>query len=193
MSIGRLHAAAALVLLGPFVPMLFQGEEWGASTPFQYFTDHTDEELGRLVSEGRRREFSAFGWKPEDVPDPQDRATFERSILEWAELDKEPHAGLLDWHKRLITLRRQIPALSDGNLDHVETTWDDGGQWFVLRRGPVAVAVTLAPQAQPVPVPGGATTLLRASEPEATGVSGPAVTLPPDGVAVLGPPGELPA
>ena len=81
--------------------MLFQGEEWGASAPFQYFTDHIDAELGRLVSEGRRREFAAFGWKPEDVPDPQDPATFERSILDWAELDKEPHAGLLEWHQEL--------------------------------------------------------------------------------------------
>src|SRR5207249_8497359 len=98
---GRLRVGAALALTSPFVPMLFQGEEWGASTPFQYFTDHVDPELGRLVSQGRRREFSAFGWKPEDVPDPQDPATFERSILDWAELDTHPHAGLLDWHKAL--------------------------------------------------------------------------------------------
>ncbi|HYH47976.1 MAG TPA: malto-oligosyltrehalose trehalohydrolase, partial [Acidimicrobiia bacterium] len=188
MSTGRLQIAAALVLLGPFVPMLFQGEEWGASTPFQYFTDHIDEELGRLVSEGRRREFGAFGWKPEDVPDPQDRATFERSILEWAELDKEPHAGLLDWHKRLITLRRQIPALSDGNFDHVQTAWDENGQWFRLTRGPVTVAVNLAGHRQAVPVPDQpGTTILAASDPDATAPSTGAVTLPPDSVAVLGP------
>ncbi|MGZ3678250.1 MAG: malto-oligosyltrehalose trehalohydrolase, partial [Ktedonobacterales bacterium] len=67
----RLKVAAALVLTAPFVPMLFQGEEWGATTPFQYFTDHQDANLARAVSEGRRNEFAAFGWNPDDVPDPQ--------------------------------------------------------------------------------------------------------------------------
>jgi maltooligosyltrehalose trehalohydrolase len=71
-STGRLKIAAALVLTAPFVPMLFQGEEWAASTPWLYFTDHQDPDLGRAVSEGRRREFAAFGWKPDDIPDPQD-------------------------------------------------------------------------------------------------------------------------
>ena len=85
MSDGRLRVAAALLLTSPFVPLLFQGEEWGATTPFQYFTDHTDPELGRAVSEGRRREFAAFGWDPQAVPDPQDPATFERSKLDWTE------------------------------------------------------------------------------------------------------------
>src|SRR5262249_5870212 len=99
MSVGRLKVAAALVLCAPFVPMLFQGEEWGAGTPFQYFTDHHDPDLGRAVSEGRRNEFAAFGWRAEDVPDPQDAATFERSKLDWAELDKDPHADVLAWYR----------------------------------------------------------------------------------------------
>src|SRR5208337_3917332 len=77
-NIGRLKTAAALVFTSPFVPMLFQGEEWGASTPFQYFTDHPEPELGKAVSEGRCREFAAFGWKPQDVPDPQAPETFQR-------------------------------------------------------------------------------------------------------------------
>ena len=79
MSEGRLHVAAALLLTSPFVPMLFQGEEWGAATPFQYFTDHDDPELAEAVRAGRRAEFAAFGWDPESMPDPQDLATFERS------------------------------------------------------------------------------------------------------------------
>jgi maltooligosyltrehalose trehalohydrolase len=182
MSPGRLHIAAALVLLGPFVPMLFQGEEWGASTPFQYFTDHIDEELGRLVSEGRRREFSAFGWKPEDVPDPQDPATFDRSILDWTELNKDPHAALLEWHKQLVTLRRRIPDLSDGDFDHVHTTFDEDEQWFVLRRGPITTAANLASEPRSVPVPG-ATSVLLSSEDADLGNA--AVRLPPDSVAVL--------
>ena len=185
MSTGRLHLAAALVLCAPFVPMLFQGEEWGASTPFQYFTDHVDPELGRLVSEGRRREFSAFGWKPDDVPDPQDRATFERSILDWAELDKEPHAELLEWHKALIALRRRLPELSDGDFDAVHPTWDEDAAWFCLTRGPVTIAGNLAAATQAVPVPVEATTILLASDPPATHLAAGTVTLPPDAVAIV--------
>ncbi len=105
--------AAEAVLGAPNVPMLFQGEEWGASSPFQYFTDHEDAELGRAVSDGRRREFAAFGWDPDDVPDPQDPATFERSKLDWSELGREPHAELLAWHKALIA-RRRARAGRDG-------------------------------------------------------------------------------
>ncbi|HZQ78930.1 MAG TPA: malto-oligosyltrehalose trehalohydrolase [Acidimicrobiia bacterium] len=188
MSTGRLHIAAALVLCSPFVPMLFQGEEWGASTPFQYFTDHIDAELGRLVSEGRRREFSAFGWKPEDVPDPQDRATFERSVLDWAELGKDPHTGLLEWHRSLVALRRRSPALTDGDFDNVHTAWDEQAVWFALTRGPVTVACNLADHPQAVPIPAGQTaTVLLASAPSTTTLTPGAVTLPPDSVAILAP------
>jgi maltooligosyltrehalose trehalohydrolase len=101
----KLKAIAALVLLAPFVPLLFQGEEWGASTPFLYFTDHENAELGRLVSEGRAREFEAFRWGGE-IPDPQDAATFERSKLDWAELREPHHAELRDWYRALIALRK---------------------------------------------------------------------------------------
>ena len=82
-GIDRAKIAAALVLLGPFVPMLFQGEEWAATSPFQYFADHADRELARQVSEGRRREFVAFGWDPAIIPDPESGDTFERSKLNW--------------------------------------------------------------------------------------------------------------
>jgi maltooligosyltrehalose trehalohydrolase len=112
----QLRLAAGLVLTAPFVPMLFQGEEWAASSPFQYFTDHHDPELGQAVSEGRRSEFSYFGWSPDDVPDPQDAETFERSKLRWDELDQEPHASLLAWHRSLISLRRSRPALGPGRV-----------------------------------------------------------------------------
>ena len=143
MSEGRLRVAAALLLTSPFVPMLFQGEEWGASTPFQYFTGHADADLGRTVSEGRRREFAHFGWDPQEVPDPQDPATFERSRLEWAELGKEPHASLLAWHRRLIALRRQLPALTDPRLDRTCAECDEDAGWLVVRRGPVVIAGNL--------------------------------------------------
>ena len=90
MSLGRLKIGAALVLGAPFMPMLFQGEEWAASTPFLYFTDHKDPALGAAVRKGRRAEFAAFGWRAEAIPDPQDPATFERSKLQWSEVEESP-------------------------------------------------------------------------------------------------------
>jgi maltooligosyltrehalose trehalohydrolase len=108
----RLRIAAALLLTTPFTPMLFQGEEWAASTPFQYFTDHRDPGLGKAVAEGRRREFAAFGWTPETVPDPQDAGTFERSRLRWEEIDEPAHGEMLMWYRDLIALRRRLPPAS---------------------------------------------------------------------------------
>jgi maltooligosyltrehalose trehalohydrolase len=101
--------------------MLFQGEEWGATSPFLYFTDHEDPDLGRAVREGRRREFAGFGWAPDDIPDPQDPETFARSKLDWSEIDDPLHADVLEWHRALIRLRREIPAISDGRMEAVRT------------------------------------------------------------------------
>ena len=181
MSQGRLKVAAALVLASPFVPMLFQGEEWGATTPFQYFTDHEDPDLGRAVSVGRRREFAAFGWSPDDVPDPQDPATFERSRLDWSEPGREPHRGLLDWYRLLIELRRKLPELTEGRLDRVRTRYHEDGRWLVLERGAVAVACNLGQSEVRLPVAG---RLVAASDPE-VGADGTAVGLPPDSVGFL--------
>lgn len=151
-SLGRQKIAAALVLTSPFVPMLFQGEEFGASTPFQYFTHHDDPELARNVSEGRRSEFAAFGWRPEDVPDPQDPATFQRSKLRWDEIYRKPHAGVLDWYKKLIALRRSASSLTDGRLEQVATRFDERAQWFVMKRGGIEVVCNLSGDRLAVPV-----------------------------------------
>ena len=86
----QLACAALLTLAGPFTPMLFQGEEWAASTPFQFFTSHPEPELGKATAEGRIAEFERMGWDPAVVPDPQDPATFERSKLDWSELAHRP-------------------------------------------------------------------------------------------------------
>src|SRR5690606_7306946 len=83
LATGLLKIGAALVLTSPFVPMLFQGEEWGASTPFLYFTDHADPDLAEAIRQGRRREFAAFGWDAESIPDPQAIETFRRAQLNW--------------------------------------------------------------------------------------------------------------
>jgi maltooligosyltrehalose trehalohydrolase len=184
MLVGRrmLKTAAALVLLGPSIPMLFQGEEWGASTPFQYFTDHEDAELGRLVSEGRRREFAAFGWAPDDVPDPQDAATYERSKLDWDEVGDPDHKDLLDWHRRLIALRRDEPALSSGRFDDVDVRFDDDDRWLVVDRGDLSIVCNFADE--PRRVPGVAGDLVLASE-DAVTITDAALVLPPESVAVI--------
>ena len=109
LGLAQLKAVAALTLLAPFVPLLFQGEEWGASTPFLYFTDHENAELGRLVAEGRSREFSSFGWTG-TVPNPQELETFTRSRLDWSELSRPPHAEIYQWYRQLIHLRAQKHA-----------------------------------------------------------------------------------
>src|SRR5579859_25476 len=118
------RVAAGLVLTSPFTPMLFMGEEWGASTPFQYFTDHVEEWLAKAVSGGRRQEFAAFGWAAADVPDPQDPATFAGSKLSWGELSDGAHASLLAWYRSLLALRRSVPELTDPRLDHVDVAYD---------------------------------------------------------------------
>ncbi|HUR17308.1 MAG TPA: malto-oligosyltrehalose trehalohydrolase [Acidimicrobiales bacterium] len=154
LSAGRMKVAAALVLAAPFVPMLFQGEEWGATTPFQYFTDHDDAELGRAVSEGRRREFAGFGWDPDEVPDPQHPETFERSKLDWGELDRHDHKELLSWYRRLIRLRRDEPALRSGTFDGINVSFDEQARWMIVDRGRLATACNLGTEAIRLPVPG---------------------------------------
>jgi maltooligosyltrehalose trehalohydrolase len=153
MSAEALRVGAALVLLGPYVPMLFQGEEWAASTPFQYFTDHQDPELGRAVSRGRREEFASFGWPADSVPDPQDPATFERSRLDWSELERDPHASILDWHRRLIAARRSIPELAAGPIPEVRS--DEAARWLVVERAGTVLAVNLGDAAAAVPLGAG--------------------------------------
>ncbi|MEA2825892.1 MAG: maltooligosyltrehalose trehalohydrolase [Actinomycetota bacterium] len=174
---GLLKVAAALVLLGPSVPMLFQGEEWAASTPFLYFTDHQDPELGRLVSEGRRREFAAFGWAPEDVPDPQSPKTFEQSKLDWHEVGDGVHLELLDWHRRLIALRRSEPALSSGTFDDLDVGYDEDERWLVVDRGPITIACNFG--SEPRRIPGLAGGIVLASD------DGAGNLVPPESVRIL--------
>ncbi|MFW6155386.1 MAG: malto-oligosyltrehalose trehalohydrolase [Planctomycetota bacterium] len=144
---------AAVLLFSPFVPLLFAGEEWAASSPFQYFTSVEDDDLGRTIVEGRRREFAAFGWDPGDVPDPQDPATFARSKLQWAERPEGPHGRMLDWYRRLIRLRHATPALRDGDRGAVRTTWDERARWIELRRGDLTLIANLADHDLDRPLP----------------------------------------
>jgi maltooligosyltrehalose trehalohydrolase len=154
-SCGLQKIAAALVVLSPFVPMLFMGEEFRASTPFQYFTHHEDPELGKQVSEGRQKEFSAFGWDPKEVPDPQDPHTFERSKLNWEEVGSGEHAEMLAWYKELIALRRRESVLTNGRMEDVETRCDEVARWFVMTRGPIDVVCNFSKATQEIPTKSG--------------------------------------
>jgi maltooligosyltrehalose trehalohydrolase len=180
-SPGLCRVAAALVLFSPFTPMLFAGEEWAASTPFLYFTDHGERGLARAVSRGRRREFAAFGWLPEDIPDPQDPGTHAASRLRWEELAASPHVESLAWYRDLVRLRRAEPRLRDGRLDLVEVTYDETARWLTVRRGDLALACNFSPVAVEVDVPHAQ--VLLGSTPGAT--AGPAGLLVPGESAVV--------
>jgi maltooligosyltrehalose trehalohydrolase len=185
MSIGRLQIAAALILTAPFVPMLFHGEEWGAATPFLYFAGHEDPELARAVSEGRKREFAAFGWNPDDIPDPQTRDTFDRSKLNWMELEREPHRRILEWHRDLIRLRAQMPELRDGRMDLVEVSFDEAARWLTMTRGRITVACNLALAPQSIPVVSSSQCCLALASDARIALATNALDLPPDSVAIL--------
>jgi maltooligosyltrehalose trehalohydrolase len=189
-SLGRSMVGAAIVLTAPFVPMLFQGEEWGASTPFPYFTDYQDPELGQAVLEERRRQAAAFGVGPKKLPDPQASETFLSAKLNWAEVQEEPHSTVLRWYAELIRIRREYPDLSDGRLDKVKISYDEQARWMLIQRGEVSVAFNLGEGLQRIPVkPPGATALLRSDL--QVEVHNDFLELPPDSVAVLAGPDAL--
>ena len=152
----RLAVAALLTLASPFTPMLFMGEEWGASTPFAFFTSHPEPDLGRAVSEGRLGEFARMAWDTAAVPDPQDPATFTSSTLDWSERETPRGRVLLAAYRRLAELRRTLPALTDPDLRHVDVDHDEDARWLVVRRGSgvdgVVVAVNLGPAPAAVPL-----------------------------------------
>ncbi|GAA2630377.1 malto-oligosyltrehalose trehalohydrolase [Streptomyces axinellae] len=190
-SPGALACAAALVLLAPGTPQLFMGEEWGARTPWQYFTDHQDPELAEAVRQGRRREFAAHGWQAESVPDPQDPATRARSCLEWSEPERAPHARLLEWHRTLIRLRHAHPVLAHLPLGEARVERPDaagqaaGERWLLLSNGPLHVAVNLSPgRAARLPLPSAHAVLLASWDPAARLADG-VLRLPPESAAVV--------
>ncbi|MFI1962769.1 malto-oligosyltrehalose trehalohydrolase [Streptomyces pathocidini] len=156
LSPGLLACAAALVLTSPFTPMLFMGEEWGARTPWQFFTDHTDPELAEAVRTGRRREFAAHGWPESAIPDPQDPETRNRSCLDWQEPERPPHTRLLSWNRELTALRRSQPELANPDLSGVRVAYDTRERWLVVRRGAVRTVVNLSDGEVKVPLGRGA-------------------------------------
>ncbi|WP_228941235.1 malto-oligosyltrehalose trehalohydrolase [Nocardioides sp. Leaf374] len=145
---GGLGLAALLTLTGPFTPMLFQGEEWAASTPFQFFTSHPEPELGKATAEGRIAEFAKMGWDPDAVPDPQDPASFERSKLDWSQVEDPAagdgvHARVLDLYRRLVALRRARPELTDPAFGATTCEVDEAARLVTMGRGSLRVVANL--------------------------------------------------
>jgi maltooligosyltrehalose trehalohydrolase len=179
----RARVAAALVMTSPFVPMIFQGEEWAASSPFLYFADHDDPHIAKLVSEGRRNEFAAFGWDPKSIPDPEKPETFLRSKLRWHEASEGDHASMLSWYSDLIRLRRSSPSLNSSAYGNTRIECDEGKKWLKMQRGAVLVLCNLGEKALTFPVPSHSDVLLqwRAKCNAAGGV----IELQPDSVAIV--------
>jgi maltooligosyltrehalose trehalohydrolase len=139
----RLEIGAALLCLGPFVPLLFMGEEWGATTPWPFFSSFSDPTLAAASSEGRRAEFAQHGWATDAVPDPQDPATFAAAQLDWSERQGEPGHALLGWYRQLLSLRRRAAGLTDARPRPRDLAVDEGCGTFVADLGAVLVAVNL--------------------------------------------------
>jgi maltooligosyltrehalose trehalohydrolase len=144
--------ASVLVACSPYLPLLFQGQEWGETRPFLYFTDHRPE-LAEAVRRGRRAEFAAFDWAA-DVPDPNDPATFQRSKLDWS------RAGgpVLELWRDLLKLRREVPALGNCRRDLAAARADPGRRLVTLERSDPSgsralVVANLGDRPQPLPVP----------------------------------------
>ena len=184
-------AGAALYLLGPTTPMIFMGEEWAASTPWQFFTSFDDEAMADAVRRGRRAEFGGHGWSEDAVPDPQDPATREASVLDWNEAGEGHHGRMLQWYAACIGLRREF--LRDGPTRFTDVTvgHDEADRWVVVTHTPAerpayAVVANLADAAQAVPVHGaGSAEVLLAWDDVGTRVEPDAVRVPAHSVAVL--------
>jgi maltooligosyltrehalose trehalohydrolase len=151
---GQLAVKAALALGSPYTAMLFMGEEWGSSSPFQFFSSHPEPDLARATAEGRKAEFAEHGWDADEIPDPQDPETFLRSKLNWDEVDHGDHSKLRRLYHDLISLRHKESDFADPWLDHLEVDYDEDERWIVMHRGRFAVACNLGTDAVTVPVTG---------------------------------------
>lgn len=178
----QLWIAAGLLLTSPFTPMLFMGEEWGARTPFFFFTDHFEPTLAATEGERRRREFEGFGYDW-NAPDPQEEVTFLRSKLNWGELSEDGPVSLLGWYRDLIALRKSHPDLADPRLDRVKVRFDEERHYLVVARGSLRVIANFGPFPVPVRLSPGARRVLLASD-ESICTMGGDVYLPPQSLAI---------
>jgi maltooligosyltrehalose trehalohydrolase len=153
-SPGLLACGAAIVFCSPYTPMIFMGEEWAASTPWQFFASFPDPALAEAVRTGRRREFGRHGWGEADVPDPMDPATVERSRLKWTELTQPGHRDILGLYRSLIALRRDHPELANPRLDTLTVHHASDDSWIALHRGNIRLVCNLSRKSATVPLDG---------------------------------------
>ena len=146
-DVGGVRAAAAVVALQPALPLYFQGEEWAAREPFQYFVSHTDPALVEAVRKGRQEEFKGFAWS--DVPDPFGEETFRRSRIDRSRKDEEA----LRWHRALLRLRRDHPVLQNDSRQGVRASAQ--GKTLLMRRGPLLVVAAFDPKPSEAKLPEG--------------------------------------
>jgi maltooligosyltrehalose trehalohydrolase len=181
------RVAAALVLLSPYVPLLFMGEEYGETNPFQYFVSHSDPSLIDAVREGRRKEFENFGWG--DIPDPQAPETFERSRLDRSRVTEPAHAGMLALYRDLLLLRREEGALRPGAAT-ARVAHDETSTWITLELSggdtrPLIALFNLSDDDRRIPAatsrPGRWTLLLSTDSTTYGGCGGAPTRLPDDG------------
>jgi maltooligosyltrehalose trehalohydrolase len=144
--------AALVTLLSPFTPMIFMGEEWGATTPWQFFSSHPEPELAEKIRQGRLAEFAQMDWDLSTVPDPLDPATFATSKLDWSEPSRPANAELLDLTTRLLEIRKSYPDFTDPRFDAGAAESDDEAGWLLLERGSMTLVVNFADR--PTTVPG---------------------------------------
>jgi maltooligosyltrehalose trehalohydrolase len=179
---GQLAIAAVLTVCSPYTPMLFMGEEFGATTPWQFFTSHPEPELGKATAEGRIAEFEAMGWDPDTVPDPQDPETFQRSKLDWSSAETGDHARLLDLYRELIAIRRAVPALSDPDFARLRASFDDESRWFRVERDDVSIVVNFG--LEPLTLPVLEATVILATDDTAS-LTGTVLSLPAHSAVIL--------
>ena len=139
--------------------------------------------MARLVSEGRKKEFAAFGWDPESIPDPENRETFERSKLKWEEVSQREHAEMLRWYRELIGLRRSTPCLNDGEPGRTHVTWDQEQLWLAMARGRIRVVCNLGSAECRFPIPEEGKVVLASRE--GVDIENGVLSLPPDSVAIV--------
>ncbi|MGI8571423.1 MAG: malto-oligosyltrehalose trehalohydrolase [Solirubrobacteraceae bacterium] len=151
--------AAMCTLFAPFVPMLFMGEEYGEQAPFQFFSDHIDREIADATRSGRRQEFASFASFEQEIPDPQDPATFERS-----KLTREVQPRIAELYEQLLSLRREFPA---GDAD--EIAFDEEERWLGVRRGEFELVCNFSAQTRSVPCHGSSVVLCTHGTPAVSG------------------------
>lgn len=171
---------AVLAVMTPFTPMLFMGQEWGATTPFQFFTSHPEPELGRATAEGRLAEFEKMGWDASTVPDPQARDTFTNSRLDWSELDADRHHRIHGLYRKLIAMRSTI--VGDGAGFAHDVSVDEAERWLSYSVGNAAVVVNFSEEKRHVPTAGGEL-VFRTVEAVDLGETG--VAMPPRSAAII--------